>query len=214
MTHPARSARRTRVPQVLTGTRSTGGRIQSLLAAFTVALALAGCGSGGGGSTSTSTTTTTSKPPSTATTSSTAATPAAPVASATSVKACLEALGYTDEGTLPKAQLLPNNPNRAKNLYAEQPLQYHYQGTGFEAHGLPGEGDVYINVATSPEEAALHARESQTHFAEHTAEELIQKKKGEYRAPHYTIGTVGNVAYLAWSVPAVTVASVKKCAKP
>jgi hypothetical protein len=209
MTHPARSARRARVRQRQTRARSTGGRIQAVLAAFSVALALAGCGSGGASSTGTSSSTTT---PSTASTSAVA--PTAAVATAASVKACLEALGFTDEGAMPKAYLLPSDPNRSKNLYAEEPLQYHYQGTGFEAHGLPGQGDVYVDVATSPEEAALHAHESQTHYAEPNAQELIEKKKGEFHETHYKIGTVGNVAYLAWSIPAVTVASVKKCAKP
>jgi hypothetical protein len=211
MSHPARSARSTPVAQVQAGRRSTRGGVRVLLAAFTVALALAGCGSGGSSATGTSSSTTT---PSTGSTSSTATAPTAPVAAAASVKACLETLGFTDEGAMPKAHLLPTDPNRSKNLYAEEPLQYHYQGTGFEAHGLPGEGDVYVDVATSPEEAAVHAHESQVHYAEPNAQELIEKKKGEFHATHYRIGTVGNVAYLAWSIPAVTIASVKKCAKP
>jgi hypothetical protein len=206
MAHPACSARHTRVPQL-----PAGGRIERVLAAFTVALALAGCGSGGGGSTST----TTSTPPSTATTSSsTAATPAAPLASAAGVKACLEGLGYKDEGALPKAHLTSTDPNKLKNFDAVAPLQYHNQGTGFEAHGLPGEGDVYVDVATSSEEAARHARESRTRYAEPTLEEGSERQKGDFHETHYKIGTVGNVAYLAWSVPAVTVTSVKKCAKP
>jgi hypothetical protein len=209
MSDAARSARPTPVAQVQSGTRSTRRCVPVVLAAFTLALALTGCGSGGGSSTGTSSSTTT---PSTASTGS--ATPTAPIASAASVKACLEALGFTDEGAMPKAYLLPTDPNRSKNLYAEEPLQYHYQGTGFEAHGLPGQGDVYVDVATSPEEAALHAHESRTHYAEPNAQELIEKKKGEFHETHYKIGTVGNVAYLAWSIPAVTVASVKKCAKP
>lgn len=211
MTHAARSARPTPVPQVPAGTRSTRGRIPVVLAAFTVALALAGCGSGGGSSTGTSSSTTT---PSTASTSSAPAPPAAPVASAASVKACLEGLGYKDEGALPKAHLTASTPDKAKNFDAVAPLQYHNQGTGFEAHGLPGEGDVYVDVATSAEEAALHVRESRSRYAEPTPEETSEKQKGDFHESHYKIGSVGNVAYLAWSNAAVGVASIKKCAKP
>lgn len=209
MTHAARSACRTRMSQPQAGTRSARGRTLTVLAALTVALALAGCGS----STSTSSSTTRS-PPSTATTSSAPGTPAAADASAASVKACLVSLGYTDQGALPKAQLAASTPDKAKNFDAVAPLQYHSQGTGFEAHGLPGEGDLYVNVATSTEEATLHASESRKRYAELTPEEVSEKEKGEFHETHYKIGSVGNVAYLAWSVPAVTVANIKKCAKP
>ena len=193
MTHPARSARSTRVAQVRP--RSTRARVAVVLAAFTVALALAGCGSGGSSS---------------ATTSSTATA----LASAAGVKACLVGLGYTDEGTLPKAYLSANAPNKARNLYAVSPLEYHNEGTGFEAHGLPGQGDIYVNVATSPEEAALHLHESLTRYVEPIAEEIIEKRKGDFHATHYKIGKVGNVVYLAWSNPTEGIASVTKCAKP
>lgn len=212
MTHAARSARRTRAPQMQAGARSTRGRIQTVLAAFTVALAIAGCG--GGGSSSTSSSATTATHPSSATTSSAAATPAAAAVSASSVKACLVSLGYTDEGALPKTQLTANNPDKAKNFDAVAPLQYHNQGTGFEAHGLPGEGDIYVDVAASPEEAALHVRESRMRYAERTPEEASEKQKGEFHETHYKIGSVANVAYLAWSQTAMGVANIKKCAKP
>jgi hypothetical protein len=187
------------MPQVQAGTRSARVRVRVVLGAFTVALALAGCGSGGGSSSGTS-----------ASTSSTAAA----LASAASVKACLEGLGYTDEGTLPKAYLLANDPNKARNLYAVSPLEYHNQGTGFEAHGLPGQGDIYVNIATSPEEAALHLHESRSRDTEPIPEEIVEKRKGDFHETHYKIGSVGNVAYLAWSNPAVGVASINKCAKP
>ncbi len=211
MSHAARSARSTTVARVQAGTRSTRGRVRVMLAAFTVAVALAGCGSGGGSSTGTSSSTTT---PTTASTGSASAAPTAPVASAASVKACLERLGYKDEGALAKTHLTAADPNKLKSFDAVAPLQYQNQGTGFEAHGLPGQGDVYVEVATSPEEAALHAHESRSRYAESTTEEIAQKDKGDFHATHYKIGTVGNVAYLAWSNAAVGVASIKKCAKP
>jgi hypothetical protein len=213
MTHAARSARPTPVPQVQAGTRSTRGRIRVVLAAFTVALALAGCGSGGGSSTGTSSSSSSSTT-TTASTSSAPVAPAVPTASAASVKACLERLGYKDEGALPKAHLTATTPDKAKNFDAVAPLQYHNQGTGFEAHGLPGEGDVYVDVATSAEEAALHVRESRSRYAEVTPEEVREKQKGDFHETHYKIGSVGNVAYLTWSNAAVGVASIKKCAKP
>jgi hypothetical protein len=200
MTHSARSARSTRVAQVQVRPRSTRPRLGVVLAAFTVALALAGCGSGGSSSgTSSSTTTSTN---------------ATALASAAGVKACLERLGYTDEGTLPKPYLLANDPSKGRNLYAVSPLEYHNQGTGFEAHGLPGQGDIYVNIATSPKEAALHLHESLTRYAEPIPEELLEKQKGDFHATHYKIGKVGNVVYLAWSNPTEGIASVTKCAKP
>jgi hypothetical protein len=200
MTHPAGSARSTRVAQVQVRPRSTRARVAVVLAAVTFALALAGCGSGGSSSGTSSS----------ATTSSTATA----LASAAGVKACLEGLGYTDEGTLAKAYLSANDPNKARNLYAVSPLEYHNEGTGFEAHGLPGQGDIYVNVATSPEEAALHLHESLTRYVEPIAEEIIEKRKGDFHATHYKIGKVGNVVYLAWSNPTEGIASVTKCAKP
>ncbi len=199
MTHAARSARSTSVTQVQAGTRSARRRVGVVLAAFTVALALVGCGSGGGSSSGTSASTSTT---------------AAALASAASVKACLEGLGYTDEGTLPKAYLVASDPNKARNLYAVSPLEYHNEGTGFEAHGLPGQGDIYVNIATSPEEAAVHLHESRVRYTEPIPEEIVEKRKGDFHKTHYKIGSVGNVAYLAWSNPAEGVSSINKCAKP
>jgi hypothetical protein len=201
MTRAARSARSTSVPQVQAGTRSARRRAGVVLAAFTVALALAGCGSGGGSSSGTSASTSTSSA-------------AAALASAASVKACLEGLGYTDEGTLPKAYLAASDPNKARNLYAVSPLEYHNEGTGFEAHGLPGQGDIYVNIATSPEEASVHLHESRLRYTEPIPEEIVEKRKGDFHETHYKIGSVGNVAYLAWSNPTEGVSSINKCAKP
>ena len=69
--------------------------------------------------------------------------------------------------------------NKARNLYAVSPLEYHNEGTGFEAHGLPGQGDIYVNIATSPEEAAVHLHESRVRYTEPIPEEIVEKRKGD-----------------------------------
>ncbi len=95
-----------------------------------------------------------------------------------SVKACSKASATPYEGTLRKACLVASDPNKARNLYAVSPLEYHNEGTGFEAHGLYRvQGDIYVNIATSPEEAAVHLHGSRVRYTEPIPEEIVEKRK-------------------------------------
>ena len=47
-------------------------------------------------------------------------------------------------------------------------------------------------------------------YAERTPEEASEKQKGEFHESRYKIGSVANVAYLAWSQTAMGVANIEE----
>jgi hypothetical protein len=177
-----------------------------VIAALALALAASACGGGS----SSSNTGTQAKP----TASTEQSTPAnASVVSASAMKACMERLGYREEGRLPKVHLRTNDPNKEKNVEVVSQLEYNTNGTGFEENGEPGKGEVYVGIAASPEEAATIARTAQHFYLSQTPEELIRIVKHEPRNPlKYKIGFERNVAYVVWKDLAVAQGNVEKCA--
>jgi hypothetical protein len=194
------------------GARSVGARTLAALSVLAVALMVSGCGGGGASSAHTATqsnsTVAKSGPPLAPATSESGP----QVVSASSVESCLARLGYKNDGTLPRKQLTSSNRHQVKNLDAVQALEYHVQGTGFEANGAPGEGEVYVDIATTVDEAVRVVGEARRRYAEPTPQEFVERNKGESHPTNYKIGSVRNVAYLAWTDTAVAVANVTRCA--
>ncbi len=195
-------------PQARRARRSRARRAWAVIGSLVLALAASACGGGSGSST------TSTQAKSTASAEQT--TPANPsLVSASSVKACMERLGYIDEGRLPKVHLHTYDPNKEKNVEVVSQLEYNTNGTGFEENGGPVNGEVYVGIAASPEEAAKIAGQAQRFYVSKTPEELIRIVKHEPRnPPKYKIGSKGNVAYVVWQRLAVAARNVEKCAAP